>query len=57
MVIFGIIHVFTNSYIHKITADKRRGHELKREQEGCKGKFRGEESEGRHAVIEMQSHN
>lgn len=57
MVIFGTIYVFTNSYIHKITTDERRGHKLKREQEECKGRFRGEESEARHVVIEMQSHN
>lgn len=57
MVIFEAIYVFTNSYIHNITIDERRCYELKREQEECKGRFQGEESEGRHVVIEMQSHN
>lgn len=57
MVISEAIYVFTNSYIHKIATDERRGYELKREQEECKGRFQGEESEGRHVVIEMQSQN
>lgn len=49
-ILFGNICVYTNTYMHAITIDEKRGHEFEGDQEGVYERVWREEGEGRNVV-------
>lgn len=52
--IFGNMYVCTNTYIHAIPTDEKRGHVFEEEQKGNMGVFGGRK-ENRKNVVKIQS--